>query len=151
MYCDTKRTQQRKKMRLDKEDMKISKISLKGKNFRNLITFTRKKKEKNRRKRDRKSPLLFRPMRQNAFKCFIKSTVKTINSNIEIPWSFEALRESLSTCRGCKNINSINKRTSHQEIISPQKLYNTYFSPVINFKAVVLRDRAADNTSKVKN
>lgn len=72
-------------MRLDKEDMKISKISLKGKNFRNLITFMRKKKEKNRRKRDRKSPLLFRPMRQNAFKCFIKSTVKTINSNIEIP------------------------------------------------------------------
>ena len=42
----TKRTQERKKMRLDKEDMKISKISLKGKNFRNLITFMRKKKRK---------------------------------------------------------------------------------------------------------
>ena len=35
-----------KKMRLDKEDMRISKISLKGKNFRNLITFIRKKKRK---------------------------------------------------------------------------------------------------------
>lgn len=96
MYCETKRTQERKKMRLDKEDMNISKISLKGKNCRNLITFMRKKKEKNRRKRDRKSPLLFRPMRQNAFKCFIKSTVKTINSTLKY---LDLLKHLEKACR----------------------------------------------------
>ena len=54
-------------MRLDKEDMKISKISLKGKNFRNLITFMGKKK---REKSSKKRSQISTSISANATKCF---------------------------------------------------------------------------------